>query len=129
VYDEFIETKHKGIRQWKMNQTEAWTSHLEMLVLSETGLGNHRLKKMLKRKQQQKTKKETEMKKPPKYISKNEAIAFYTPGEAQSSDYRHYVELKEGWVFKFYNAHPSEYRRFLFFDNKSDFDFAGLSKA
>jgi len=68
------------------------------------------------------------MKKAPKYIAKNKAIVFYTTGETQSSDYRHYVELKEGFVFKFYNAHPSEYRRFLFFNNKSDFDFANLSK-
>ena len=64
------------------------------------------------------------MQKAPKYISNHEATVFYTTGDVQSSDYRHYVELKEGWKFCFHNGNPSDYRGFLFFNNKSDFEFA-----
>ena len=34
----------------------------------------------------------------PKYVSSNPGVAFYDTGENQGSDYRHYAELKEGWV-------------------------------
>jgi hypothetical protein len=34
-----------------------------------------------------------------KTITKNKAVAQYDTGDNQSSDYKHYVILKEGWQF------------------------------
>lgn len=57
----------------------------------------------------------------PKYIRDHPAVESYDTGANQSSDYRHYVELKEGWVF---TRGRNEGGSSLFFNNKADFDFA-----
>ena len=35
-----------------------------------------------------------------KTVRNHKAVAFYDSGDNQSSDYKHYCELKTGWVFK-----------------------------
>ena len=53
----------------------------------------------------------------PRYIKDHPGVAYYCPGSCQSSDYRHYIELKKGWEV----GHDKEGMTSLFFNNKSDF--------
>jgi hypothetical protein len=61
------------------------------------------------------------MTKAPAYIRNHPAVAFYDSGANQSSDYRHYVELKDGWAFA---RGRNECCTSLFFNNRSDFNHA-----
>lgn len=54
-------------------------------------------------------------------VQKHPGVALYDSGRNQDSDYRHYVELKDGWLFKYGNAAGC---RVLFFNTLADFLYA-----
>ncbi len=67
--------------------------------------------------------------KAPQYVSRCDAVAYYDTGANQASDYKHYVELKQGYVFTYggpvdgYDATTT-----LFFNNKAQFELAQIKR-
>lgn len=60
-----------------------------------------------------------------KTVKNHKAVAFYDAGWNQDSDYKHYVELKDGWVF---SAGRMEGCSSLFFNTLADFKYAAPVK-
>ena len=56
-----------------------------------------------------------------KTVKKHEAVALYDTGDNQGSDYKHYCELKEGWVFAYGRAEGCSS---LFFNTLKEFAYA-----
>lgn len=61
-----------------------------------------------------------------KTVIKHEAVAYYDTGWNQGSDYKHYCELKKGWVFEHGRAEGCSS---LFFNTLAEFRYATPVKA